>query len=495
MKLPGPFRSQANRLQVRPPDFVEQRDGLVLQVWGEEGYWQVVDEEFRDLLRAAEQPTSLEDIFAEHPDWASHRRSVQGQLANMAKAGLLGGVDDSSRAHGDHEPQQENGPLSLSLSPSEGERVPVSAGEGSSGAKREPPVRIENVTVNLVTGCNLCCRTCYVPQESRSAARLDVEALLRFLENLRPCLSSTATLSLLGGEPFLHPEGVIQVGLWARRHRLACNVSTNGTLLSDALLDGLADAGLKVQVSLDGATAPTNDAIRGAGTFAKATATVQRLVGRGIPVTLCMVCCRENLAEIPAYFRLARSLGVEEVRFIPLKKLGNGQAGAVTPAPQLEIVTAICRELDANPGFRAMCRSDVYSIIKSMLGESSRRQTCGSGTRTLLVQADGSIYPCINTTLASLRLGHIADSRAATLARGLEFGRRLSVDSPGHPCHNCHVKRWCLGGCPGETLQQEGALTRRHWNCNDLQQTIHYVMWRLAAESPAPLDHVTRTLI
>jgi len=89
MKLPRQFRSQANRLQVRPPDFVEQRDGMVLQVWGEEGYWQVVDEEFRDLLRVAEHPTALEDIFTEHPDWAPHRRSVQGQLANMEVAGVI----------------------------------------------------------------------------------------------------------------------------------------------------------------------------------------------------------------------------------------------------------------------------------------------------------------------------------------------------------------------------------------------------------------------
>jgi len=454
MKLLRQFRSRANRLQIRPPDSVEQRDGLVLQVWGEEGYWQVVDEEFRDLLRAAEQPTTLRAIFAEHPDWAPHRRSVQRQLENMAKAGLTGTP-----------------------------RKPAS------------PPRIENVTVNLTTGCNLCCRTCYVPQATRSAAKLDVEALLRFLEDLRPCFSPTATLSLLGGEPFLHPEGVIQIGHWARRHRIACNVSTNGTIQSDTLVEGLAEAGLKVQVSLDGATAATNDMIRGAGTFAKATATAQRLAGRGIPVTLCMVCCRENLAEIPAYFRLAQSLGVGLVRFIPLKKLGAGQTGAVTPAPQREIVIAISQELDSNPAFRAMCQSDLYSIIKSMLRESSWRQTCGSGTQTLLVQADGSIYPCINTTLAGLKLGHVADSSAATLARGLEFGRRLSVDSPGHPCHNCHVKRWCLGGCPGETLQQEGALTRRHWNCNDLQQTIHYVMWRLAGETPAPQTNTTRTLI
>lgn len=454
MKLLSQFRPRFRRLQVRPPDFAEARDGLVLQVWGREGFWHVVDEEFCDLLRAAERPTSLEAILAGHPEWIPHRRSIRSHLAKMGKAGLTGG------------PCEPAGPL-----------------------------QIENITINLVTGCNLSCRTCYLAPENRTAEKLDVGSLLRFLEDLRRRLSKRATLSLLGGEPFLHPEGVIQVGLWASRHGLSCNVSTNGTILPDTLLERLAMTGLKVQVSLDGATAPTNDAIRGTGTFEKATTTVRRLVERRIPVALCMVCCRENLPEIAAYFRLAENLGVGEVRVIPLKKLGNANAGAVTPAAQLEIVKAICRELDVHPASRALCRSDLYSILRSMLGESSRRETCGSGTQTLLVQSDGSIYPCINTTRAGWKLGLLADGSAATLARGAEFGKGLSMESPGHPCHDCHVKRWCLGGCPGETLQQEGALTRRHWNCSDLQETIHYVMWRLAAEKAAPPENVARTLI
>jgi len=297
-----------------------------------------------------------------------------------------------------------------------------------------------------------------------------------------------------GWEPFLHPEGVIQVGLWARRHRLACNVSTNGTLLSDTLLEGLADAGLKVQVSLDGATAPTNDVIR-APAHLRRPPPPRSVWWAGGSRCRCAWSVAGEPGGDPRLLSLGPEPGGRRSPLYTLKKLGNGRTGAVTPAPQLDIVKTICRELDDNPAFRAMCRSDLYSIINSMLRESSRRPSCGSGTQTLLVQADGSIYPCINTTLESLKLGHIADSSAATLARGLEFGRGLSVDSPGHPCHNCHVKRWCLGGCPGETLQQEGALTRRHWNCNDLQQTIHYVMWRLAAESPAPQKPVARTLI
>jgi radical SAM protein with 4Fe4S-binding SPASM domain len=448
------FLPQTNVLRIRPPDYIEEKEGFYLQVWGAEGYWQVVDREFRDLLKVVEQPASLKTILREHPEWAVHRRDIQVQLRGMEKAGLTGKAPRPS-----------------------------------------PPPRIENVTINLVTACNLDCHTCYVPQALRSGAKLDVKRLLDFLDELRPCFSSNATLSLLGGEPFLHPDGVVQAGLWAKRHKFACNVSTNGTIISDSLLKGLREAGLKVQVSLDGAVAGTNDAIRGPGTFQKAIGTIQRLVECGIPTTLCMVCCQENIREIPAYFRLAQKLGAGEVRFIPLKKLGNSKAGLVAPAPQYEIVKAICTELDADPGLRPMCRSDIYSIVRSMLRESSRRQTCGSGTQTLLVQADGTIYPCINTTIPDLKLGHIAGGRAPALAKGADFGRLLSVDSSAHPCYGCHVKRWCLAGCPGETLQQAGALNRPHWNCEDLKQTITYVMWRLAHEQQSSEEKVARSLI
>jgi radical SAM protein with 4Fe4S-binding SPASM domain len=454
MRLLEQLLPRIDKVRVRPPDHVEQRDGLFLQVWGHEGYWQVVDGEFRDLLKAAETSDSLESILGARPQWRPHRRSIQAQLGAMRKAGLMG-----------------------------------------TPGKPAPPPLIENVTINLTAACNLSCRTCYVPREVRAGARLDTDRLLPFLDKLQACFSPAATISLLGGEPFLHPNAVLAVGRWAKRHKLICNVSTNGTAVPEAMLKDIAEAGLKVQVSIDGATAATNDFIRGASTFEKAVLTVRRLVASGIPTTLCMVCCQQNVAEIPAYFALARELGAEQIRFIPLKMLGNSKAGSIAPAPQLQIVKAICRELDAHPDYRQMCRSDLFSIISSMLRESSQRRSCGSGTQTLLLDADGSVYPCINTTLPRLRLGNIADAPKVLLARGGQFGETLDISSSAHPCHACYVKRWCLAGCPGETLQQEGSLSRRHWNCQDLQQTISFVMWHLAQQSESLDKNTSRTWI
>ncbi|HYG23300.1 MAG TPA: radical SAM protein [Verrucomicrobiae bacterium] len=421
--LPSIFRSR-NPQPIRRPDFVETQGGLALQIWGEEGYWHVVDHEFADVLEQLAEVRDIELLLAGRPDWRPHTQAIRRQLGVMRKAGIGG----------------------------QAPRLNASA--------------IENVTINLTMGCNLHCRSCYVPEDFRSVAtRINPSRSLAFLDDLQPCFSPNATITLLGGEPFLHPSALREIGSWALQRNLPCNVSTNGTVLNDAILKILQDMRLDVQVSLDGATAQTNDAIRGAGTFSKATASVRRLVEAGIPVTLCMVCCEQNLLEIGSYFHLATRLGARDVRFIPLKKLGTSSKGSLKPASQLEIVKAICRELDEEPAFRPMCRTDVYSIVKAMLRDSSRRTTCGTGTQTLLIHADGTVFPCINTTIPTLALGSVHEGSREVLARGAAFGARLSLDSAAHPCHGCSVKRWCLAVCPGETLQREGSLDQPHWNC------------------------------
>lgn len=432
----------AKAVQVRRPDYVERRNGSVLQIWGEEGYWHVVDPEVADFLREVEQPRLLRSVFNEHPDWRPHERSLARHVRKMGRCFR---------------------------------RIAAQAEES-----RRP---LENVTINLVTACNLHCRTCYIAENTRTSAMLDVERTIRFLETLRPSFSSQASLSLLGGEPFLHLDALEGLGRWAREHKLPCNVSTNGTVVSERLLHTLVDTGLRVQVSLDGASAAVNDQIRGPGSFKTATATIRQLVARQIPTTLCMVCCRENVAQIPAYFSLARQLNVQEVRFIPLKKLGNSQTSQIAPAPVADIVSAVAGELDRDPSLRPMCRTDIYSIFKTMLRETSRRWTCGTGTQTLLLQADGTVYPCLNTVMPDLVLGRMDDGAASVLRRGRAFAERLSLDSAAHFCGACVFKRWCLGVCPGETLQQTQARSLGpHWDCVDVQRTLIEVMWRLARE-------------
>jgi mycofactocin biosynthetic radical S-adenosylmethionine protein MftC len=434
---------------IRRPDYDEQREGLALQIWGDEGYWHIVDRETQELLEVVSQPTTLKTLLTRKPAWARQKDLVASTLQSVS--------------------------------------------HGLTQAAKPIPPQIENISINLTTACNLHCATCYVPARDRGSRKLDAAAAIAFLEKLGNHLSPRATISLLGGEPFLHPSGVLALAGWAQKHGHTCNVSTNGTVPLTNLARQIRKAGLHVQVSIDGASAQANDALRGAGTFEKALRTAKELISAGVHTTLCMVACRENQAEIADYLRLAQALGANEARIIPLKRLGNARNDGPTPASQLGIVQAVAAELERDPSLEKLCQSDLYAILRSLVKEGSRRQSCGSGTQTLLLQADGSVYPCINNTQTHARLGTADYDTAAILRNGARWGNELSVENARHPCHPCAVKRWCLAGCPGETIQREGSLKSPHWNCADLKGAITCMMWR--SSNGAKAGRAGRTLI
>jgi MoaA/NifB/PqqE/SkfB family radical SAM enzyme len=125
--------------------------------------------------------------------------------------------------------------------------------------------------VNITNRCNLECQHCFVfqdgnPNTALSPRReLSTEVMLEVLEALRDRHGITYML-WMGGEPLLRPELLRRgVELFERSH-----VTTNGTL-------PLIDLGPDVLyvVSLDGPE-PVNDAIRGAGSFARV---LRRLAG------------------------------------------------------------------------------------------------------------------------------------------------------------------------------------------------------------------------
>ena len=112
-----------------------------------------------------------------------------------------------------------------------------------------------------------------------------------------------------GGEPFLRDD-FLDVVTYAQSKGITTCVSTNGTLLDDDLAERLAAMdGLFLQVSLDGATSGTNDAIRGAGTFARILDGVECLRRHAVrDFSLNMVVTRVNVHEVAEFARLAARL-------------------------------------------------------------------------------------------------------------------------------------------------------------------------------------------
>src|ERR1700710_2305003 len=101
-----------------------------------------------------------------------------------------------------------------------------------------------------------------------------------------------------GGEPTVRPDFWELVD-YATAHHVGVKFSTNGIKISPAVAQKLAASDyVDVQISLDGATAEVNDAVRGEGSFATAIRAMENLAEAGFKgFKISVVCTRANVDQ------------------------------------------------------------------------------------------------------------------------------------------------------------------------------------------------------
>ena len=182
------------------------------------------------------------------------------------------------------------------------------------------------------TLCNIACRHCFVScgPTATQLPMMSVEEVQRALD--QGAEAGMRHVYFTGGEPFLHPE--IRTLVDRALEVAALTVVTNGILLDAETVAWLAEAfaratsSLDLRVSLDGATAERNDAVRGRGTFGRIVAALERLGRAGLSPVVTVVEHEAGLegAEARAGFlAFVRSLGIERprVKFLPLLRIGR----------------------------------------------------------------------------------------------------------------------------------------------------------------------------
>jgi radical SAM protein with 4Fe4S-binding SPASM domain len=448
------------RLRLHRPDYTEQRGGRFLLVWQDVPHWMVVDEDMKNFLYWLEQPDTFLEVLKKNPAFRPHRKQLIETVRDLSSRGILVNPNASAKA----------------------------AQTGNSFDELPP---IENIAWNLTHRCNLRCVYCYYSDSLNSydADEISAAEVIDFLTTVKPWASKRATLTVLGGEPLLYPDKLFEVCRAARKLRLNPLVSTNGTLITDAFAREAKQIGLEVQVSLDGPCAAINDPLRGNRSFEKISKGIATLRKHDVQTILSMVCCRHNFDSLQAFLDLAIEWGVPEARFIPLKLMGGAKSGGMEMVPHYEIAVTAYKLLKEHPQYRTLLGRDCLSILTNTCRYSSRRASCGTGSQTLLLDADGSLYPCLNLNQSEFAFGNIRqkDFNFAQIWQNSEILGNVracvSVHNMDRPCSKCLVRYWCLGGCRGETVVNTGDLKAPSIHCGDLRKTILEIFWMLA-ENP-----------
>jgi len=320
-----------------------------------------------------------------------------------------------------------------------------------------PTLRGLRLHLNITARCNLHCRHCGVLADGHAVDRLSPARLLALVDEL--AAGGGEAVALSGGEPLLRDDwrGLVRQAA----ARLKTLVSTNATLIDDAAAAELVESGAVVQVSLDGATPATHDAVRGAGAFHAAWRGIEHLQRRGIGerLALAVTVLGTNWREIPAIVDLAEAQGIAGVRFFPVQRLGRAIAHwpdlAVTPAQYAQVYDYLYRQLPARR-LRVRVDGGCPGLVLSL---ADGEWWCRLG-RTLTVEADGRIAACSLLTDDAFGLGDARrDSLAAALASPVL--RDLIATAAGRmdaipACRVCAWRAFCQGGCPGSVWLAAG---------------------------------------
>ena len=317
-----------------------------------------------------------------------------------------------------------------------------------------------NVTWEVTGQCNLHCRHCLSaditgPPEGDLGFD-ECRALLDALKQME-----VFQVNFGGGEPFMR-EDFLDLLRCAHERGITTCVSTNGTLLTDAVVRKLREMDLLyLQVSLDGATAHTNDLMRGPGTHGRVLEAVKLLHRhRMAHVSINTVVTKANFHEIGSLYALGKGLGTK-TRFSRFRPSGNGKKAwdeLRLDGPQL---AELSRFLSGHPD---IVTGDSFFSITAFDRRDLGLNMCGAARMTCAVLPDGCVYPC-----AFLHDGRFLAGNARTgslqaiwdSAPVFELLRNTRVDA----CASCRRFSLCHGGCPAVAYFLTEALDRPDPEC------------------------------
>src|ERR1700748_3221453 len=164
------------------------------------------------------------------------------------------------------------------------------------------------LTWELTYACNLACVHCLSSSGRRDPRELSTDECKAVIDELERM--QVFYVNIGGGEPTVRPDFWELVD-YATAHHVGVKFSTNGIKITPAIATRLAGSDyVDVQISLDGATAEVNDAVRGAGSFDTAVRAMRTLATAGFSdAKISVVVTRHNVDQLDEFASLADRYG------------------------------------------------------------------------------------------------------------------------------------------------------------------------------------------
>ena len=310
-----------------------------------------------------------------------------------------------------------------------------------------------------------------------------VDLLLNELERV----SSEETIHLVwhGGEPTLAGCGFfsrMKALQYGRDKRFENYIQTNGTLLTDELIETLNNNGFKIGLSLDGPP-NLNDHNRtdskNAGSFQRVSRAMQKLWKHKIPFGILATVAKHNVGHASDLYNFCRELGIN-LKLSPLYHAGRAMhhidALAITPNEYAQFLNQLA----------ALWLSDIHPVsidplealfLGTLVGNRIPQDcsfTANCHRKFFAIGPTGDLYPCgLFQGLEKYKYGNIFDMAIDKIKFTDAFARlEYRSEAIAMRCKPCALYELCYGGCPFQALTRTGDLNKEAPQCGPYREAI-----------------------
>lgn len=305
------------------------------------------------------------------------------------------------------------------------------------------------VYLDINNMCALACRMCLADAGIRRRSVMSLDTASSIADEI--IKNGILRVKIGGGDPFLHPDFPEILSI-IRKTGAFITTSTNSISMTDERAQLLADHEVGTSVSIEGMQV-TNDLIRGDDHFQKAMDIMRMLKEFGVNAKFRVTLMPQNIFEIPQMVDLAKTSGVL-LKVSYCRPAGRALDGdcLITNSPEHQSVYRdVIRFLNGKDIIpyvqldEGMMQEIPVDII-ARLGPDGIM--CGAGRRSMHVNAEGKISPCIflgHKYAESTRLYAEGKTLMNFWREGVMF-RTIRRYLPPTQCDGCG--KACIGECP-----------------------------------------------
>jgi mycofactocin radical SAM maturase len=300
------------------------------------------------------------------------------------------------------------------------------------------------LTWELTYACNLACVHCLSSSGKRDPRELSTAQCKAVIDELEAM--KVFYVNVGGGEPTVRPD-FFELLDYATAHKVGVKFSTNGSRITPAAARRIAaNDYLDVQISLDGATAEINDAVRGVGSYDTALLALDNLAAEGFSnAKISVVMTRQNVGQLDDFASLAERYGAT-LRLTRLRPSGRGadvwDEMHLFPDQQRALYDWL---LDRGDN---VLTGDSFFHLAGYGSALPGLNLCGAGRVVCLIDPIGDVYACPFAIHPEFLAGNVLDTGGfANVWRSSDLFEDLRKPQTGGTCSTCSAYDSCRGGC------------------------------------------------